>query len=217
MAQLIDGTHLTRETDFAHSGEVGADGDILPARGNGQERGQVCRGLVQLQTAGDELQGMKKGVMELADAIVVNKADGDNKQRAMVTRAEYERILQFLRQATENWTTHAYTCSAYTGAGIMELWNDVIEAFMKHGWGNGVLVERRKQQTLSWVYTMVEEHLHNLFYRSPAIIGCKEEIEREVVGGKISATMAVQDLINRFAAAELSGVNVKDSSPFEIK
>lgn len=173
--------------------------------------------LVVLTGAGDELQGMKKGVMELADAIVVNKADGDNKQRAMVTRAEYERILQFLRQATENWTTHAYTCSAYTGAGIMELWNDVIEAFMKHGWGNGVLVERRKQQTLSWVYTMVEEHLHNLFYRSPAIIGCKEEIEREVVGGKISATMAVQDLINRFAAAELSGVNVKDSSPFEIK
>ena len=173
--------------------------------------------LVVLTGAGDELQGMKKGVMELADAIVVNKADGDNKQRAMVTRAEYERILQFLRQATENWTTHAYTCSAYTGAGIMELWNDVIEAFMKQGWGNGVLAERRKQQTLSWVYTMVEEHLHNLFYRSPAIIGCKEEIEREVVGGKISATMAVQDLINRFAAAELSGVNVKDSSPFEIK
>ena len=99
----------------------------------------------------------------------------------------------------------------------MELRNDVIEAFMKQGWGNGVLAERRKQQTLSWVYTMVEEHLHNLFYRSPAIIGCKEEIEREVVGGKISATMAVQDLINRFAAAELSGVNVKDSSPFEIK
>ena len=135
--------------------------------------------LVVLTGAGDELQGMKKGVMELADAIVVNKADGDNKQRAMVTRAEYERILQFLRQATENWTTHAYTCSAYTGAGIMELWNDVIEAFMKQGWGNGVLAERRKQQTLSWVYTMVEEHLHNLFYRSPAIIGCKEEIERE--------------------------------------
>ena len=99
----------------------------------------------------------------------------------------------------------------------MELWNDVIEAFMKQGWGNGVLAERRKQQTLSWVYTMVEEHLHNLFYRSPAIIGCKEEIEREVVVGKISATMAVQDLINRFAAAELRGVNVKDSSPFEIK
>lgn len=57
--------------------------------------------------------------------------------------------------------------------GIMELWNDVIEAFMKQGWGNGVLAERRKQQTLSWVYTMVEEHLHNLFYRSPAIIGCQ--------------------------------------------
>ena len=88
---------------------------------------------------------------------------------------------------------------------------------MKQGWENGVLAERRKQQTLSWVYTMVEEHLHNLFYRSPAIVNCREEIEHEVIGGKISATMAVQDLIKKFAAAELSGVNVNDSSPFEIK
>ena len=135
----------------------------------------------------------------------------------MVTRAEYERILQFLRQATEQWETKAFACSALTGYGIEELWNDVIMKFMAQGKANGVLQERRKQQTLSWVYAMVEEHLHNLFYRSPAIIGCKEEIEREVVVGKISATMAVQDLINRFAAAELSGVNVKDSSPFEIK
>lgn len=173
--------------------------------------------LVVLTGAGDELQGMKKGVMELADAIVVNKADGDNKQRAMVTRAEYERILQFLRKATENWTTHAYTCSAYTGAGIMELWHDVIEAFMEQGWKNGVLAERRKQQTLSWVYTMVEEHLHNLFYRSPAVIECKEGIEQEVIAGKLSATMAVQKLIAQFADAELADSNISGSSPFEIK
>lgn len=92
---------------------------------------------------GDELQGMKKGVMELADAIVINKADGDNKWQAMVTRAEYE-YPAILRQATENWTTHAYTCSAYTGAGIMELLNDVIKRY-ETGWGNGVLAERRKQ------------------------------------------------------------------------
>ena len=72
---------------------------------------------------------MKKGVMELADAILVNKADGDNKQRALVTRAEYERILQFLRQATEHWTTHAYTCSAYTGEGIMDFLAKCCESF----------------------------------------------------------------------------------------
>ena len=105
--------------------------------------------LVVLTGAGDELQGMKKGVMELADAILVNKADGDNKQRALVTRAEYERILQFLRQATEHSTTHAYTCSAYTGEGIMDFWQNVVKVFMKQGFANGVLKERRKQQTIS--------------------------------------------------------------------
>ncbi|WP_293726679.1 methylmalonyl Co-A mutase-associated GTPase MeaB [uncultured Phascolarctobacterium sp.] len=173
--------------------------------------------LVVLTGAGDELQGMKKGVMELADAIVVNKADGDNKQRAFVTRAEYERILQFLRPATENWLTKAYTCSAFTGAGIMERWHDVVEVFMQQGRGNGVLTERRKQQTLSWVYTMVEEHLRNLFYRAPEIVACKGSIEEAVVEGRLTATLAVQELIGKFSQTSLSGRNVDASSPFEIK
>ncbi len=173
--------------------------------------------LVVLTGAGDELQGMKKGVMELADAIVVNKADGDNKPRAEVTKAEYERILYFIRQATDHWTTHAYTCSAYTGEGIMPLWNDVVEKFMQQGWGNGVLAERRKQQTLSWVYSMVEEHLHNLFYRAPEIISCKSAIEDAVIAGKLSATMAVQKLIDTFSSKKFTDNSYKQSSPFEIR
>lgn len=173
--------------------------------------------LVVLTGAGDELQGMKKGVMELADAIVVNKADGDNKPRAEVTKAEYERILYFIRQATDHWTTHAYTCSAYTGEGIMPLWNDVVEKFMQQGWGNGVLAERRKQQTLSWVYSMVEEHLHNLFYRAPEIISCKSAIEDAVIAGKLSATMAVQKLIDTFLSKKFTDNSYKQSSPFEIR
>ena len=173
--------------------------------------------LVVLTGAGDELQGMKKGVMELADAIVVNKADGDNKPRAEVTKAEYERILYFIRQATDHWTTHAYTCSAYTGEGIMPLWNDVVEKFMQQGWANGVLAERRKQQTLSWVYSMVEEHLHNLFYRAPEIISCKSAIEDAVIAGKLSATMAVQKLIDTFSSKKFTDNSYKQSSPFEIR
>ncbi len=173
--------------------------------------------LVVLTGAGDELQGMKKGVMELADAIVVNKADGDNKPRAEVTKAEYERILYFIRQATDHWTTHAYTCSAYTGEGIMPLWNDVVEKFMQQGWDNGVLAERRKQQTLSWVYSMVEEHLHNLFYRAPEIISCKSAIEDAVIAGKLPATMAVQKLIETFSSKKFTDNSYKQSSPFEIR
>ena len=173
--------------------------------------------LVVLTGAGDELQGMKKGVMELADAIVVNKADGENKQRAFVTRAEYERILQFLRPATEHWLTKAYTCSAHTGAGIMELWHDVVMAFMEQGSANGIIAERRKQQTLSWVYTMVEEHLRNLFYRSPEIVACQKDIENAVIEGKLSATIAVRELIAKFAQTKLSDKNFDESSPFDIK
>ncbi|WP_303997408.1 methylmalonyl Co-A mutase-associated GTPase MeaB [Megamonas hypermegale] len=173
--------------------------------------------LVVLTGAGDELQGMKKGVMELADAIVVNKADGDNKRRALVTRAEYERILQFLRQATENWTTHAYTCSAYTHEGVMELWHNVIEKFMEQGWKNGVLAQRRKQQTLSWVHAMVEEHLHNLFYRAPEIVKNKDSIENQVIDGKLSPTLAVQKFIDIFAHTTLTDNNYASSSPFEIR
>lgn len=173
--------------------------------------------LVVLTGAGDELQGMKKGVMELADAVVVNKADGDNKRRALVTRAEYERILQFLRQATENWTTHAYTCSAYTHEGVMELWHNVIEKFMEQGWKNGVLAQRRKQQTLSWVHAMVEEHLHNLFYRAPEIVKNKDSIENQVIDGKLSPTLAVQKFIDIFAHTTLTDNNYASSSPFEIR
>lgn len=173
--------------------------------------------LVVLTGAGDELQGMKKGVMELADAILVNKADGDNKQRALVTRAEYERILQFLRQATEHWTTHAYTCSAYTGEGVMSFWQNVVEVFMKQGLANGVLQQRRKEQTISWVYAMVEEHLHNLFYRCPEVVQNKEQIENEVIAGKLTATLAVQQLIEKFATTNITESSIKISSPFELK
>ena len=172
--------------------------------------------LVVITGAGDELQGMKKGVMELADAILVNKADGDNRRRAQVTRAEYERILQFLRPATEQWETKAYTCSALTQHGIQELWNDVIVKFKAQGDANGVLAERRKQQTLSWVYAMVEEHLHNLFYRAPEIIACRNGLEDDVIGGRISATMAVQKFVAEFAKARAHG-KAAELSPFEIQ
>ena len=82
--------------------------------------------VVVLTGAGDDLQGVKKGVIELADAILVNKADGDNLQKALLTRADYEQILHYLMPATEGWTTKAYTCSAYTGEGIQEIWDVVL-------------------------------------------------------------------------------------------
>jgi len=153
--------------------------------------------LVVLTGAGDELQGMKKGVMELADAILINKADGDNKQRALVARADYERILHYLRPATEGWETHAYTCSALTGEGIDDIWN-IVSQFKYTTEKAGILTVRRRNQTLHWVYSMVEEHLHSLFFQNPAVAANKGSIERQVAAGEISATMAVQQLIKAF-------------------
>jgi len=95
--------------------------------------------LVVLTGAGDELQGMKKGVMEIADAILVNKADGDNKQKAEMVKVDYDRMLHYLRPATEGWQTKAYTCSAITGAGIPELWQ-VIHTFREKMMENHVFL-----------------------------------------------------------------------------
>ena len=88
---------------------------------------------------------------------------------------------------------------------------------MKQGFANGVLKERRKQQTISWVYTMIEEHLHNLFYRYPEIIKSKGEIEEDVINGKLSATLAVQQLIDKFANADINENSLRNLSPSDLK
>ncbi|MDR3279919.1 MAG: methylmalonyl Co-A mutase-associated GTPase MeaB [Synergistaceae bacterium] len=153
--------------------------------------------LVVLTGAGDELQGIKKGVMELADAIVVNKADGSNVLKANATRAEYDRILHYLRPATEGWTTRAYTCSAATGAGIGDIWS-VVMNFTQNIKASGVHAERRKQQTLSWVYAMVEDYLKQKFYRCGAVERERGRVENDVVAGELSATEAASELIRLF-------------------
>ena len=98
----------------------------------------------------------------------------------------------------------------------MELWHDVIMEFMNQGTANGVLEKRRKAQTLSWVYSMVDEHLHNLFYRAPEVAACQTQVENAVVNGKLAPTLAVQELISKFAATDLTKQSLTDSSPFEI-
>jgi LAO/AO transport system kinase len=151
--------------------------------------------LLVITGAGDELQGMKKGVMELADAVLVNKADGANAMKADATRVEYERILHYLRPATEGWVTRAYTCSALENTGIREIWG-VVEEFMRSVSTSGVLAERRKKQTLAWVYGMVEDHLRKSFYDCPAVAANRGEVERAVVAGELSATQAAAKLLH---------------------
>lgn len=153
--------------------------------------------LVVLTGAGDDLQGIKKGIMELADAIVVNKADGDNLERAKVTQGEYERMVEFIRPATEGWKTHAYRCSALQKTGLLELWA-VMREFEKVTKKSGAFENRRQRQIIAWVKTMIDEHLHNLFYEDPVIKGRLPEVRAAVLAGVVSPSQAVAELIKTF-------------------
>lgn len=153
--------------------------------------------LVVLTGAGDDLQGIKKGIMELADAIVVNKADGDNLERAKVTQGEYERMVEFIRPATEGWKTHAYRCSALQKTGLLELWA-VMREFEKVTKKSDAFENRRQRQIIAWVKTMIDEHLHNLFYEDPVIKGRLPEVRAAVLAGVVSPSQAVAELIKTF-------------------
>ena len=153
--------------------------------------------LVVLTGAGDELQGIKKGIMELADAIVINKADGANLTKAQVSRGQYERMIEYIRPATPGWPTHAYLCSALEKTGLKELW-EVIQAFQKMTTESGVWQKRRDGQLLDWMHSMIDEHLHNLFFEDAVVTGRMPEIREAVLQGVVSPTQAVAELINLF-------------------
>jgi len=153
--------------------------------------------LLMIAGAGDELQGIKKGIMELADALLVNKADGDNKIRAKAAKADYNRALHYLAPATEGWRTQAYTCSAINGDGIDAIWK-VIGDFRQLVTASGAFGKRRQRQTLDWVYSMVEEHLRASFFNHAGVGGIRSAVEAGVIAGHIPPTVAAQQLIRKF-------------------
>lgn len=158
--------------------------------------------LVVLTGAGDELQGMKKGVMELADAILINKADGDNRSKAQTARADYERILHYLRPATEGWVTQSRTCSSFTGEGIDEVWT-MIETFQTKMKASGIFEKRRRLQLLNWMQSMVQEYLFSMFFNQPEVINNRGSLEKAVMEGEMSATIAAKKLIGLFENSKI--------------
>lgn len=157
--------------------------------------------LLVLTGAGDELQGMKKGIMELADAVLVHKADGSNKEKAEQTRKEYSRILHFLQPATKGWASKAYTCSSITGDGIKEVW-DVIKDFEEKGKSSGVFAERRKGQQRDWIYSLITDQLHYSFFHHPEVKLKLPQLENEVMAGEKTAATAVDILFHTFLSGK---------------
>lgn len=150
--------------------------------------------LLTITGGGDDLQGMKRGSLELAEAVVVTKADGDNVTRAQVTRRMLQDSLHYFAPPTPGWPARALTCSARTGEGVPALWT-MIEEFLGIARDNGALVERRQRQNLAWARSMIEENLSSRFFRLPKVAARRAAWEHAILAGKMPVTAAVQELL----------------------
>jgi LAO/AO transport system kinase len=194
-------TRKTRETVLACEA-AGYDVIFIETVGVGQNEITVRSMvdfflLLQIAGAGDELQGIKKGVIELADAILINKSDGDNITRANVAKEEFSRALHYLKSPTEGWLPKVLTCSAIEHIGINEVW-DMILQFQETVLKNEVFYERRKKQMSEWFHALISEHLTTLFYQNETIQKILPELKHQVFAGSIPPTEAATKILAIF-------------------
>lgn len=153
--------------------------------------------LVLIAGGGDELQGIKRGIMELVDAIFINKADGDNQKKANISKADYENALHYLQPATKGWQPKVFTGSALKEIGITELW-DTIKNFELITKQSGFFEVRRKIQNVEWVKTMIEGWILDEFYSNEKVKKMIKSIEEEITKGLITPTLAAEKLLKTF-------------------
>jgi LAO/AO transport system kinase len=149
--------------------------------------------VLMLPGAGDELQGLKKGIVELADMIAVNKADGDNIARARLAAAEYRAALNILAPHSANWSPPVLTFSALTGDGIALLWAQVL-SHKETMTASGELATRRREQQVKWMWTMLEERLTARLRSDPSVRGKVKAAEAAVAAGSLAPTLAVEEI-----------------------
>ena len=164
-------------------------------------RGMVdCFVVLLLAGAGDELQGIKKGIIELADVLAVNKADGDNRVRAEAARNEFARALHYLSAPEGTWAVPVLTCSAATAEGVDDVWR-AVERFVASGRQSGAFDARRREQALAWLAALVAEGLQDAFNAHPEAARVRRELETQVATGLMPAPAAAQQLL---AAARMT-------------
>ncbi|MBW1890167.1 MAG: methylmalonyl Co-A mutase-associated GTPase MeaB [Deltaproteobacteria bacterium] len=152
--------------------------------------------LLMIAGAGDELQGIKKGVLEVADAIAVNKADGDNIDRAERAAKQYENALHYLIPTSTIWSPKVMTCSSLAAgnAGIIKIWETVLEHRRRHV-ESGALDRKRQDQALDWMWSLLEEGLKERFFGNPKIVSRLPQIKRSVKNGETAPTVAADELL----------------------
>ncbi|MCK7622783.1 methylmalonyl Co-A mutase-associated GTPase MeaB [Streptomyces sp. RS10V-4] len=160
--------------------------------------------LLALARTGDQLQGIKKGVLELADLVSVNKADGPHEPDARSAARELSGALRLLRPPEAAWTPPVLTCSAREGTGLKAVWERVEQhrALLE---SSGALAERRRAQQVDWTWSMVRERLMDRLQEHPEVRRLGPEVERAVRAGEITATLAAERLLAAFGTEDGSG------------
>ena len=149
--------------------------------------------VLMLSGAGDDLQGIKKGVLELADMVAVNKADGDNRIRAELAASEYRSALHLMSPASPTWTPPVLTCSGLHDIGLDELWRQ-IEVHRQKLTASGELAARRRAQQVRWMWSMLDERLRDDLRSSPEVTERLADVERRVQDGELTATVGVDEV-----------------------
>lgn len=153
--------------------------------------------LLKIAGAGDELQGIKRGIMEMADTIVINKADGDNISKAKLAKTEFNRALHLFPAKSSGWIPKVTTCSSYEKTGIDTVWTIISEYFdlVKE---NHFFEMKRQDQSQFWMMETINEQLKSSFYNHPEIIKLLEENKKAVSTNKISPFAAAQLLLEKY-------------------
>jgi LAO/AO transport system kinase len=153
--------------------------------------------LLMLPGSGDELQGIKRGIMEIADGVAITKTDGDQAGIAAVSRAEFEAAIRMLPAKHPFWQPRVFLTSALTGTGIKDVWLNISDFFAQMREHNS-LAERRRQQLKNLLYSVLEEMLKKEFFSRPEIIESKESIERQVLLAELSPFSGAKEMMDTF-------------------
>jgi LAO/AO transport system kinase len=156
--------------------------------------------LLMISGAGDELQGIKRGIMEMANMIVINKADGNNVEKAMLAKAQYQSAMHLFPPAVSGWTPTVLTASSKEKTGMEEIWASISDYISLAG-NNGFFQSNRQEQTKFWMYEAINETLQNNFYSNPQIRSALKDYEDKVATDKISSFIAAKELLNKYFGA----------------
>lgn len=172
---------------------------LVETVGIGQSETAVCDMTdfflaLMLPGGGDELQGIKKGLVELADMIAINKADGDNLKRANITAADYRGALHILAPRSEHWHPPVETYSALTGNGIAKLWQKILD-HRKATSASGEFAARRREQQVKWMWSMLEQRMLARLRTEASIRAKVKKIEHEVADGRITPSLAAEQIM----------------------